>query len=89
MRGVDEPGPDGRGLCPGEPAVGDHAEGTGEVERDCGDREPGTVGVERFGRHMGQWACFEFGEDLLDRRVAAVGFLRLHQGAVWLVNTAW
>lgn len=23
---------------------------------------------------MGQWACFEFGEDLLDRRVASGGF---------------
>ena len=47
--GVDDPGPGQRGFGPGESAAGGHSEGSGEVERDGGDSEPGAVGVERFG----------------------------------------
>ncbi len=52
-------------------AAGDGPGGSGEVECDDGEDEPGGVGVEPAGWQVGEGGSLEVGEDLLDDRVAS------------------
>lgn len=66
----------GRGGRPREVRRGDGSGGTGEVERDDREDEPGGVGGEHPGRQVRQRGVFEVGVNPLDDRVSAVGRVR-------------
>jgi len=51
---------------------GERADGSGEVESDRGQDQPGRVGREGARGQVRDWPALQIGDDLFDDRVPAV-----------------
>lgn len=74
-RGRDQLGSDGAGAGPAMAAAGEGAGGAGEVVGDGGAGQPGRVRGDSTRGQEGERAVLQFGDDLLNNGVAAVGGL--------------
>ena len=75
--GVHEGAANGRGDGFAQGWAGEGAGGTGEVEGDAGQNEPGGVGGEDARGHVRQRGRFHVCVHVFDHRMLAVGFIRV------------